>query len=455
MAVIRIPEDIWSKVRAHLMSRAGEHFAFMCAEYCATQDGPIFLVKDVHCVMDENVRADRDGYTVSPEGFLPAINTAVISGAALVECHNHGGAQPGFSQIDRRGLREFSRYVLDSLPGRPYAATVWGDSTVYGEFFAPDGRGGVFRSITVAGERFRQVTSRIEDAALPDAAFDRQIPWFTDEGQRGLGHIRAAIVGAGGTGSHLAQQLAYLGIRDFLVVDDDAADDTSMNRLVTAEAADIGTPKAFLARRAIKSIAPSAKVKVMLSRIQSDDVLDALKQADVIFGCVDNDGARLILNDLSRAYCILYMDLAVGIEVETTGVVAAGGRVVVVTPSGPCLHCLGEIDIAEAGFCLSDAKARTFQVQRGYVKGMDVPAPSVVSLNAAVTAAAVNEFAIMVSGFRPANVFTELDLLGTAYEVKGQRAGPRRVRAAPGCVVCASAGIGDRAGIERYARAAG
>jgi hypothetical protein len=50
MAVIRIPEDIWSKVHAHLMSRAGEHFAFMCAEYSATQDGPIFLVKDVYCV---------------------------------------------------------------------------------------------------------------------------------------------------------------------------------------------------------------------------------------------------------------------------------------------------------------------------------------------------------------------------------------------------------------------
>ncbi len=123
-----------------------------------------------------------------------------------------------------------------------------------------------------------------------------------------------------------------------------------------------------------------------------------------------------------------------------------------VTPGGPCLHRLGEIDITEAGYFPSDAKARALQVQRGYVKGMDVPAPSVVSLNAAVTAAAVNEFAIMVSGLRPANVFTGLDLLGTAYEAKGQRAGPRRVRAVPGCVVCSTAGTGDRAGIERYAR---
>jgi len=452
MAVIRIPEDIWARVRAHLLSCVGEHFAFMYAEYCATKEVPVFLVKDAHCVMDENVQADRDGYTVTPEGFLPAINTAVKSGVALIECHNHEGSRPGFSQMDRRGLREFSQYVLDSLPGRPYAATVWGDSSIYGEFFTPQGSRGNIRSITVAGTRFHQFASRLDDIEPLSGAFDRQIPWFTNEGQRRLGQVRTAIIGAGGTGSQVAQQLAYLGIRDFVIVDDDAADETSMNRLVTATAADIGTPKAILARRTIKSIASNAKVKVMLSAIQSKDVLDALKTVDVIFGCVDNDGARLILNEISTAYCILYLDLATGIEVAASGVTAAGGRVAIVKPGGPCLNCLGEIDIGEAAFFLSDAEARSLQVQRGYVKGMDVPAPSVVSLSAAVTAAAVNEFAIMVSGLRPANIFTEIDLLGTAHEVKGQRAGPRRVREAPGCVVCTTAGIGDRVGIERYAR---
>jgi hypothetical protein len=191
----------------------------------------------------------------------------------------------------------------------------------------------------------------------------------------------------------------------------------------------------------------------MPSPIQSEPVLDALKQVDVMFGCVDNDGARLILNEISKAYGILYIDLAAGIEVKNSKVMTAGGRVVVVTPNGPCLHCLGEIDIKEASYFLADTKARAFQVQQGYVTGVDAPAASVVSLNAVVAATAVNEFAILVSGSRSANVFTEIDLLGTAYEVKGQRTGPRRVRTTAGCVVCSNAGIGDRAGIERYARA--
>ena len=145
--------------------------------------------------------------------------------------------------------------------------------------------------------------------------------------------------------------------------------------------------------------------------------------------------------------------LAVGIEVEEGRVTTAGGRVAVVTPGGPCLYCLKEIDVDEARFFLIDAKERAWMIERGYVRGMDVSAPSVVSLNAAIAAAAVNEFAIAVSSLRPLNVFTDFDVLGTAYEAKGQRLAARRVFAEPNCVACITSGLGDRAAVERYARA--
>jgi molybdopterin/thiamine biosynthesis adenylyltransferase len=305
----------------------------------------------------------------------------------------------------------------------------------------------------VSGVHLRQIVSRDDAPAPVDVAFDRQLAWFTGDGQRHLGRIRSAIVGTGGTGSHVAQQLAYLGIRDFVLIDHDVADETSMNRLVTAVAADVGTQKAILARRHIKSVAPSARVRTIASQIQSTVAIDSLKGVDVLFGCVDNDGARLILNEISRAYCIPYFDLAVGIDVEEGRVTTAGGRVAVVTPGGPCLHCLKEIDVDEARFFLSDAKQRALMIEHGYVRGMDVSAPSVVSLNAAIGAAAVNEFAIAVSGLRPLNVFTDFDVLGTAYEAKGQRLAPRRVSANPSCVACITSGLGDRAAVERYARA--
>jgi hypothetical protein len=73
---------------------------------------------------------------------------------------------------------------------------------------------------------------------------------------------------------------------------------------------------------------------------------------------------------------------------------------------------MGEIDRQEAAFFLSGPEERAFQIERGYVHGMDVKAPSVVSVNGAIAAVAANELAIFVSGLRPVSVFTELDLLG-------------------------------------------
>ena len=59
---------------------------------------------------------------------------------------------------------------------------------------------------------------------------------------------------AGGTGSHAAVALAYLGARDVLVLDDDHVEITNLNRLVTAGHADIDTPKNVTARRRMREL---------------------------------------------------------------------------------------------------------------------------------------------------------------------------------------------------------
>jgi molybdopterin/thiamine biosynthesis adenylyltransferase len=449
--MIRIPEKVWASIQAHLFSKAGEHFAFMLARWTYSGGQPVFMVRDVILVPDEQVKISRYGWELTTEGIVNVINAGVRSRDALIEVHNHGGIKPRFSSLDREGLRDFPAYVLDSLQGRPYGATVWGDSNVYGEFFTPAGETGILRGISVVGDRLRQIVSRSDDTEPIETTFDRQLPWFTPEGQRMLGRFKVAVGGAGGTGSPLIQNLVYLGVRDFALVEYDNADDTNMNRLVTATAADIGTPKGMLARRLIKSVAPGAKVALIDRKVQSAEALDALKGADIIFGCFDNDGARLVMNELALAYGIPYFDLGSGIEAEQGKVESAGGRVAVVVPSGPCLMCMRQINTEEARFFLSTPEEQAFQIERGYIRGMNVKAPSVVSLNAAVAAAAANEFAVFVSGLRPVNAYTEIDLLGVGRPLKSQWTTPNRVEANPGCVQCMIAGAGDDAGIDRYA----
>lgn len=452
MSVIRLPQTILTQTRSHFFSRPGEHFAFFLANWTWSEDRPIFLVHDVVLIPDEDLVWQRDGVSVDPAIVIDVINQAIPGQTCLIEAHNHGGEKPRFSRTDQEGFQEFIPYVLESMPGRPYAATVWGDHTIYGEYFLPDGRRDAIDSITVTGHKMSQLVSLSHDIDSQSPVFSRQLPWFTAEGQRQIGSLRIGIVGCGGIGSQVVQNLAHLGVHDFVLVDDDTADETNLNRLVTATQADIGTPKTILARRLIRSLAPESRVCSIEAPLQQEHSLDRLKRVDILFGCLDNDGARLILNELAVAYRIPYFDLATGIEAEDGAVLIAGGRVAAVLPAGPCLNCMGEIDAEEASYFLMSEEDRRDTLARGYVTGMDIPAPAVVSLNAAVAATGVNEFCIFLTGTRDVNIFSEIDLLGVDRPITGQWLTPRRIQQDYSCVPCTLAGYGDRSDIYRYAR---
>ena len=451
MATIRLRHSHHVAIMEHLFTTPGEHFAFILADWTFSMGEPVFLVRDVLLIPDDHAVCGRSGWELDPAIVIDAINSAARGKYALIEAHNHAVGPPRFSSIDRAGLREFAPYVLDSLPGRPYAATVWAGSSIHGEWFLPDGRAGVVSSVTVVGSNLRQVVSRDDDHAVVTERFDRQLPWFTDDGQRTLGRIRLGLIGAGGTGSVMTQSLAYLGFKDYVIVDDDSATLTNLNRLVTATLTDIGTSKVILARRLVRSLHHDARVVTIERDVRSKEALDALKGVDLLVGCVDNDGARLILNELALAYDIPYIDLAVGIDARDGVLSDAGGRVVFVLPGGPCLHCMGEIDQREAYFFLATDEDRRIQIERGYVEGMDVKAPAVVSLNSALASIACNEIAMYVTNGRVVNLYTELDLLGRGRSMKGQWVTPRYVQKFDGCVQGSTAGLADKTNIERYA----
>ena len=45
--------------------------------------------------------------------------------------------------------------------------------------------------------------------------YNRQVLWFGSDGQAKLAGLKVAIVGIGGTGSHVLQQLVYLGVKSY------------------------------------------------------------------------------------------------------------------------------------------------------------------------------------------------------------------------------------------------
>lgn len=158
----------------------------------------------------------------------------------------------------------------------------------------------------------------------------------------------------------------------------------------------------------------------------------------------------MLLNELAVAYKIPFFDLASGILAPNGNVEEAGGRICAVIPGGPCLICANELDVEEVSYFLASDTEKKTRRERGYVKGMDVKAPSVIGLNASVAASGVNEFSLFMGGQRPVNFYTEVDLLGNGRKTKSQWMTPRLIKPKPGCVQCARTGLGDATNLERY-----
>lgn len=237
--------------------------------------------------------------------------------------------------------------------------------------------------------------------------YSRNEALFGAEGQQAIADTPVAIVGLGGLGSHVAQQLAYLGTRTFALVDHDHVTESSMNRLVTADSTDVAgaTPKVLAAQRRILAVNPDAVVHTAAAHLDNPAASDALKRASVVFGCVDNDLTRLQLTRLCSELALPLFDLATDVD-PSTSPVTFGGRVVLCTGNG-CLVCLDVLDphvLARASQTADQKTAheRIYGIER---TALDGTGPMVVSINGTVASLAVTEFIAFVTGLRPVNPY--------------------------------------------------
>lgn len=452
MGKLVIPEALYFQVHCHLLKDEAEHLAFFLCNVGRSGGEPIFLAREIILIEDGDLQGPLQfGIDLKLEALLSVINKAVRAKKALVEAHSHPFSNnPAFSPTDEHGFKEFVPYVIDSVRGMPYGATVWGQQGMHGSCWSTWSEKGSAMDVLVVGQSLAKPSHTGRGGARQLDRYDRQVRAFGPAVQRKIAALKIGIVGLGGLGSHVAQQLAYLGVRDFVLVDGQMVETTNLNRLVGATLDDVGHPKVEVVARAIKAIAPKCAVQPVHADLQTELVLDALKLVDAVFGCVDNDGARLVLNELSLAYLTPYIDAGTEIHVSDARVEEAGGRVNLVLPSGPCLHCMGQLELEGVRIALATKEEVEQARRQGYSQGDDEPSPSVVSLNGLVASLAVTEFLNLVAGLRPPSHFTTYDMLGAGRGRNAQWAVPQRAEKATGCFECSLAGMGDAVSLERY-----
>jgi molybdopterin-synthase adenylyltransferase len=165
-----------------------------------------------------------------------------------------------------------------------------------------------------------------------------------------LGSATVGIVGLGGGGSHVAQQLAHVGLGNIALFDGDVMKDVNLNRVVGATEADVllGRPKVEIAARVIRGV--NSKARVTAHQAMWQHVPEALRSCDLLFGCVDGYAEREMLERSARRFLIPLIDIGLDVAPSINGEPPRmAGQVILSMPGHTCMRCMGFITEKKLG----------------------------------------------------------------------------------------------------------
>lgn len=403
--------SFWNTLYRHLIRVTPENpypdeqLAFILASVSRSPLGTRLLAREMLLASPADfIHQSPVGLKPKHEFVAPIVDRCRIEGWSFIEVHSHpfdGSEKTSFSSIDwsndRIKMPSLAKILKDfSL----HATVVVGQKAVDAHFYDKKSKqilplqqimlvGNTLQYIPITGAKQRVPTKEV------DERYARQ--QFLDQPR--LKKMTVAIVGLGGLGSFVALELAHLGIGHLILIDHDTVERKNLNRLVGASVDTIGQRKVEVYAKLIRNISETTQVTTIpVSLLDRDDnaAREYVKGADVIFGCVDNNGTRLILNQIAVRYMVPLIDGGSGVQLahDSTPLII-GGQTHVVLPGAGCLQCRGYIHPQRAAFDLAPKHVQDIERALGY--GTEKEAPSVISLNGVIASLQVTELLFLLS----------------------------------------------------------
>ena len=253
---------------------------------------------------DEYREGHLPGAVSVPRGFLDMrIEETVPDKSAPIVLYCAGGTR---SLLAGRTLAELGYTNVISMSGGFGAWKSAGHPWVTDRQFTPD-----------------QLTRYSRHFLLPEVG---------EAGQAKLLDAKVLLIGAGGLGSPTALYLAAAGVGTLGLMDGDIVDITNLQRQVLHTTADIGKPKVESGTRTLRALNPDVNVIPLATRITVDNVMDVIRDYDLVVDGSDNFETRYLVNDA----CFLAGKTNVHgsiFQFEGMATVFAPGQ-------GPCYRCL-------------------------------------------------------------------------------------------------------------------
>jgi len=123
------------------------------------------------------------------------------------------------------------------------------------------------------------------------------LPEVGGKGQEKLLNSKVLVIGAGGLGSPAILYLAAAGVGTIGIVDFDVVDLSNLQRQIIHNTERVGTPKVESARKTVEMLNPDVKVITYNTRISKENIMDIIKDYDMVLDGTDNFPTRFLIND--------------------------------------------------------------------------------------------------------------------------------------------------------------
>lgn len=378
---------------------------------CGRRDGDRrhrLTVREIHDIPYENC-AVRTATRVSwsPDYIDGILERAAVEKLSVIKVHSHPNGYAAFSSIDDKSDEQ----ILPMIRGWVEGELIHGSVVMLpdGQMFGRVLRGDLLEPIdciSVAGDDLKFWYANAGGVEMP--SFVASHAQAFDEGTiERLQRLSVAVVGASGTGSPTVEQLMRLGVGEIVNVDHDEMEDRNVNRILnsTFRDAEEGRAKVDVLADAVRRAGLGTRIIPIRENLWHPDVVRAVAQCDVVFGCMDSIDGRYLLNAISTFYNIAYFDVGIRLlaDKKSGRITEVCGTVNFIRPGRSSLVSRGLFsmaDVAAAGLARNDPAAHQRQVKDGYIRGVQGRRPAVISVNMFGSSLAVNEFLARLHPFR-------------------------------------------------------
>lgn len=397
------------QIKKHLFPGDGcEAVAVLICGRSSHKSSSTLLVQEVCEIPYEACRIrEPDRVTWNPDVIAPALEKAMNIGLSIIKIHSHPGGYRKFSCTDDVSDKQLFSSIYGWLDtDEPMASLIMmPDGELIGRSIWPSGLGNPLRCIRVVGDDIKYWFSEEAKPDVPANAV-RIVQTFGEDTYSLTRRLHAGIVGCSGTGSITIEQSARNHIGQLTIVDPKAIDHKNLNRILnsTSQDADNRVSKVDVLKAAIEKMGLGTEVNTHPLDLISIDVIKALSQCDVIFGCMDSVDGRHILNKIASYYLIPYIDMGVRIDADGTGgIESINGAIHYIRPGGSSLLSRGvytQTDLEAAMMKRHTPEQYEERAKQGYIRGVRVDQPAVISVNMQVSSMAFNEFLARIHPYR-------------------------------------------------------